>query len=282
MRKIWTLIGCFIILIGVGAMCYPSFANFINQKYAVQVIQKYQENVDNREQTEIDGLIGLANQYNKTLPNGYPADPFTGDNISEKAKTEFKDFFMLKPEAMIGYLEIPSQRLYLPIKYGTSESALSESCGLVENSSLPVGGKGTHAVIAGHSGMASTRNLSDIDKLKKGEMFFVHVLDRHYAYKVDKISVILPDETDELQLVNDKDYVTLVTCTPFGVNDHRLLVRGERVEYEFSEDKLKLPALGQLKDTGLWIFILSCAGSAALLICIIALIVKFSFRKKHK
>ncbi len=268
-KNVKRLIAFLIITGGIVLICYPSFASFINQQFANRDIADYDARMENTSEAKLKKDMQMAYDYNATLPGGYPADPFTGSNIRDFKGTEFEDFWMVKTGAMIGYVEVLSVDIYLPIYYGTSDKVLDKGAGLLEDTSLPVGGKGTHAVISAHTGMASKNLFTDIDQMKKGDLFFIHVLNRDFAYKVDQIKVVLPEETDDLLIEEGKDLVTLLTCTPFGVNDHRLLVRGQRTDYDFSKDSKDAVDPGVFLKHYLWLIVI-CAAAAAVSGIIIA------------
>jgi sortase A len=278
MRKnIKLLIGILIIIGGIAVMSYSSFANYINQKNTFDKIVQYDDKIAAMKQEELDANMQMAYAYNASLPVDFPANPLLNSNIRDFSGTKFEKFFMVQPDAMIGYVEAPDINVYLPIYYGTSEKVLNEGSGLVDNTSLPVGGAGTHAVISAHTGMASRKLFTDLDKMEKGNIFFVHVLDQHFAYQVDQIKVVLPTETDDLKIEKGQDYVTLLTCTPFGINDHRLLVRGKRIPYDFNQKKGSAALRAkQYKNTILWMIIL---GIAALTVMVIGFV---KFRRKRK
>lgn len=229
------LLGLLIILVGICTMAYPRIANYVNQQFAVKDIADYNTEMAKTEESTIERLISIAKEYNKLLPLSYPADPFSGDGINYVQQQDYQDFELLQPAVMLGYVEVPSAKIYVPMYYGTSNTVLDKGVGVLENSSLPVGGEGTHAVIVGHNGMASRRIFTDLEDVKEGDIFFVHVLNKDFAYQIDQIKTVLPDEVEELRIIKDSDFVTLLTCTPFGVNDHRLLVRGHRIDYDFSQ-----------------------------------------------
>ena len=237
LRKISQILAGLIILGGIGMMCYPSFANFINQQFQTKEISNYNTQVEDMSDQDIQDALNLAEAYNASLPAAYPADPFTGENVRDFTGTEFEQFSMVQQGEMLGYVEIPCIDVYLPVYYGTSEEVLQKGAGLVDNTSLPVGGEGTHAVISAHTGLASKKFFTDLTEMKEGDLFFIHVLNMDLAYQVNQIKVVLPEDVEDLMIQEDKDYVTLLTCTPFGINDHRLLVRGERIDYDFSEDE---------------------------------------------
>lgn len=277
-KKPSRLIALIIIIGGVILVSYPSFANFINKQFAYNNINEYKEQMKDTDEEELEKTIQTAYAYNATLPGGYPADPFTGENISNLQGTEFESFWMVREDAMLGYVEIPSINVYLPIYYGTSEKVLEDGAGVVLNTSLPVGGKGSHSVISAHTGMASKKLFTDLNLMKEGDMFFIHVLNKNFAYKVDQIKVVLPTETDDLQIEKDKDLVTLLTCTPFGINDHRLLVRGERIDYDFSQQgNIAVEPEAALNDY-LWMIV----SGIALLALVIAIICRLVKKKRDK
>lgn len=219
-KRPFPIVPLLIILAGVLIFNYPNIATLVNDVFANREVTEYKKTVESMDERELKELMSKAKEYNQSLSQGFPADPFTGSNITDFSGTEFENFSMVKPGTIVGYLEIPSINIYLPVSYGTTEEVLDQGIGLLENTSLPVGGPGTHAVISGHTGLASRKLFTDLDQMKEGDLFFLHVLDQHFAYKVDQIKVVLPDETKYLQIEESKDYVTLLTCTPFGINDH--------------------------------------------------------------
>lgn len=235
LRKIVKVFILLMFICGIGMISYPSIANYINNKFAKATIEEYQEYIASSNEKKIQELTQEALDYNQSLPKSFPADPFSQDHISDLRKKGFKDFEMIQKNALIGYLEIPKIDVYLPIYYGTSEDVLNKGIGLIENTSLPVGGEGTHAVLAAHSGLPSQKLFTDLRMLEENDIFFVHVLNQHFAYQVNQIKVVLPTEVNDLMIEKNHDYVSLLTCTPYGINTHRLIVRGERIQYEFEK-----------------------------------------------
>ncbi len=280
-RRIADIFFLCVVIGGLIAVCYPSFSTYINQRYANNEIVEYQESMEQSSEERLAELKDLANRYNAMLPITFPADPFTGSNINDFEGTEFEDFFMVQVGNMLGYVEIPSIDIYLPVYYGTTDEVLNEGLGLLENTSLPVGGESTHAVISGHTGLASKKLFTDLVLMEEGDIFFIHVLNEHFAYQVDQIKVVWPYETDELYIEEGEDYVTLLTCTPFGVNDHRLLVRGTRIAYDFTSEDDSQVTPRVLADNYLWMIVL---GAVALIIVltIVVRIVKRDRRKKRE
>lgn len=251
-KKIKRLIASLILMGGIILICYPSFSSFINQQFANKEIASYKTNMKDASEQELRETMQMAYKYNETLPRAYPADPFTRNNISSMKGTEFENFWMVQEGAMIGYVEIPSINTYLPIYYGTSKEVLEKGAGVVGNTSLPVGGKGTHSVLSAHTGMASKKLFTDLNLVKEDDIFFIHILNQNFAYQVDQIKIVLPEDTQDLYIEKDKDYVTLLTCTPFGINDHRLLVRGERIDYDFSQKKINNIKMKTMLRDYLW------------------------------
>ncbi|AQW25456.1 class C sortase [Clostridium perfringens] len=217
LKRIYFSILILITLIAIGFLLYPSFSNYINNKFAVSTISDYTEKINNVKDEEVDDLIKNINKYNYDLFNG-------------TAENELPDCLNIHEGDVLGYIEIPSINIKLPIYYGTSVDILKKGVGVLEGTSLPVGGENTHSVLSAHTGLANQKLFTDIDKLKDGDVFYLHILKKDLAYKVNQIKVIHPDEIDELKISDDKDYVTLLTCYPYGINTERLLVRGERTD----------------------------------------------------
>ncbi|WP_415301019.1 class C sortase [Clostridium perfringens] len=217
LKRIYFSILILITLIALGFLLYPSFSNYINNKFAVSTISDYTEKINNVKDEEVDDLIKNINKYNYDLFNG-------------TAENQLPDCLNIHEGDVLGYIEIPSINIKLPIYYGTSVDILKKGVGVLEGTSLPVGGENTHSVLSAHTGLANQKLFTDIDKLKDGDVFYLHILKKDLAYKVNQIKVIHPDEIDELKISDDKDYVTLLTCYPYGINTERLLVRGERTD----------------------------------------------------
>ena len=217
LKRIYFSILILITLIALGFLLYPSFSNYINNKFAVSTISDYTEKINNVKDEEVDDLIKNINKYNYDLFNG-------------TAENELPDCLNIHEGDVLGYIEIPSINIKLPIYYGTSVDILKKGVGVLEGTSLPVGGENTHSVLSAHTGLANQKLFTDIDKLKDGDVFYLHILKKDLAYKVNQIKVVHPDEIDELKISDGKDYVTLLTCYPYGINTERLLVRGERTD----------------------------------------------------
>ena len=225
-RKNTIIIICFILVILLGAAAYPLIASINNEHTQSLVQTEYEEKLQQLDTSEIDAALAAAREYNKTISTVQIEDV-------DKIKADlppYEDLLNLANNGIMGYIMIPAINIDLPIYHGTTGAAMEKGAGHMEGTSLPVGGIGTHAVISAHSGMASAKLFTDLDKLKLGDMFFITVCNQKLAYEVDNIAVVEPTDIDLIRIDTQQDYVTLLTCTPYGVNTHRLLVRGHRVE----------------------------------------------------
>ena len=211
--------------VALGLLLYPLVGELLSEKYHSDVKTTYTEAIADTDDAELTAQREAAEQYNAML-SGTASISEGGASAPPLAYAE-----QLTVGGIMCYVDIPKINVYLPVQHGTGAETLEKSVGHVVGTSLPVGGSSTHAVLSAHSGMASSKLFSDIDQLAAGDVFYIHVLGDTLAYKVDAIHTVLPTDTSLLQIEDSKDYVTLVTCTPFGVNTHRLLVRGHRVLY---------------------------------------------------
>jgi sortase A len=209
----------------LGLMLYPLVGELLSERYHSDVETTYTAAIADADDAELTAQRQAAEQYNAML-SGTAAITEGGASAPPLPYAE-----QLTVGGVMAYVDIPKINVYLPVQHGTDAETLERAVGHVVGTSLPVGGSSTHAVLSAHSGMASSKLFSDIDQLAVGDMFYIHVLGEVLAYKVDAINTVLPTDTSLLQIENGKDYVTLVTCTPFGVNTHRLLVRGHRIPY---------------------------------------------------
>ena len=210
--------------VALGLLLYPLIGELMNEKYHSDVETTYTAAIADTNDAELTAQRQAAQQYNAMLANATISEG--GASAPPLAYAE-----QLTVGGVMAYVDIPPIGVYLPVQHGTGAETLEKSVGHVVGTSLPVGGSSTHAVLSAHSGMASAKLFSDIDQLEKGDAFYIHVLGDTLAYKVDSINTVVPTDTSLLQIEEGKDLVTLVTCTPFGVNTHRLLVRGHRVPY---------------------------------------------------
>lgn len=209
----------------LGLLLYPLVGEFLSERYHSDIETVYTVAIEGTDKTELTAQREAAQQYNAML-SGAATIAEGGASAPPLAYAE-----QLTVGGVMAYVDIPKINVYLPVQHGTEADTLERAVGHVAGTSLPVGGSSTHAVLSAHSGMASSKLFSDIDQLEKSDVFYIRVLGEVLAYEVDAINTVLPTDTRLLQIENGKDYVTLVTCTPFGVNTHRLLVRGHRVPY---------------------------------------------------
>ncbi|MEI3510366.1 MAG: class C sortase [Anaerostipes sp.] len=221
-----------IILFGFALLSYPFISNYMFEKSAGSTIKSYEKQAKTYDQKQKEQAFRKAEEYNKDLIKSVVqlTDPFKVKKSNGETLI-YNNILNIDHSGVMGYLEIPCISVNLPIYHGTDAEILERGVGHLAASSIPVGGKSTHSVLTGHTGLSSAKLFTDLTEMKKEDLFFIHVLDRTLAYKVDQISVVRPEDTRKLQIVKGKDYVTLVTCTPYGVNDHRLLVRGVRTKY---------------------------------------------------
>ena len=211
-------------VVALGLLLYPRVGELLSEKYHSDVETAYTAAIEDTDDAELTAQREAAEQYNTMLSGATITEG--GADAPPLAYAQ-----QLTVGGVMAYVDIPKIGAYLPVQHGTEADTLEKSVGHVVGTSLPVGGSSTHAVLSAHSGMASAKLFTDIDQLVKGDVFYIHVLGEVLAYEVDQIATVLPSDTSLLQIEEDKDYVTLITCMPFGVNTHRLLVRGHRVPY---------------------------------------------------
>jgi sortase A len=211
-------------LVGICILLYPAFSDFWNSKTQSHAITNYESVLENLEPEDYTAIFEAAHIYNKTLyETEYPL-------MDHKSVAGYYDTLRITDNDMIGYLKIDRIGVELPIYHGTSDNVLNKGVGHLEGSSLPVGGENTHCVMSAHRGLPSAKLFTDLDRLEKGDTFQIIILDQVLTYQVDQIKVITPTEVADLQIIEGGDYCTLFTCTPYGINTHRLLVRGVRIE----------------------------------------------------
>lgn len=225
-------------LAGLTMFLYPVISNVWNQYRNSLLAVHYKQTVQKQDTSKLDAEWAEAEAYNKSHTQNYIKDAFTQ---SEQYILTHPYDNLLNPDGneIMGSLEIPKINVTLAIYHGMGEEALSKGCGHVEGTSLPIGGKSSHSVLAAHRGLAGAKLFTDLDQIGKGDVFYLHILDKTLAYKVDRIIVCEPDDVSGLELEEGKDLVTLLTCTPYGVNSHRLLVRGTRIPYEEAKEQEK-------------------------------------------
>lgn len=231
---VWNIFFARVFLAGAGVFLYPTVSDMWNQYRNVRLVSRYDEAVTDLSDNEYEKLWNEAKEYNAEHPVNSIVDAF-GEKDDYVLTQPYDQVLDPNGEGLMGSIEIPKINAKLAIYHGLSKTVLEKGVGHVEGTSLPVGGKSTHAVLAAHRGLPSAKLFTDLDQMKKGDIFILHILGKNLAYKVDQIRTVLPEETGELDIVEGEDHVTLVTCTPYGVNTHRLLVRGIRTKYAEGE-----------------------------------------------
>lgn len=229
-----------IVIAGFLLLAYPFLSNYLFEKSAGSTVESYQEKTDMMDQKIKEKVLDEARGYNENLLRSsiQLTDPFKTKKINGET-VFYNNILNVDRSEIMGYVKIPCISVDLPIYHGTSAEVLERGIGHLAASSFPIGGESTHAVLTGHTGFSSAKLFTDLTEMKKGDLFFIHVLDKKLAYRVDRITVVKPDDTRNLQIIDGEDHVTLLTCTPYGVNDHRLLVRGKRTRYHEKEEQTK-------------------------------------------
>lgn len=257
-KKYSNIIIAAIFIIGLSLLLYPTIANKWNTYRQSQLISNYDDKVS---QMEKDGTIDYeaewkkAQDYNNALVPMILPDSFAIADAKEERDSSYEACLNIIGDGIMGTVEIPKIDVKLPIYHYTTEEVLKNAAGHLEGSSLPIGGESTHSVISAHRGLPSAILFTDLDKMKKGDHFMIHVLDDVLCYEVDKISVVKPDDTSNLNVVEGEDLMTLLTCTPYGVNTERLLVRGHRVPYEETYNEEKESSISLETNYILWVII---------------------------
>lgn len=218
-----------VLLAGLSLLLYPTLSDYWNSFHHSRAIVTYSEGLASIDEETYNRIWDEAAEYNSSLQKRTNAYLLT-----DEQKEKYKDLLNVNGDGMIGYIEIPSIDCSLPIYHGTSDRTLQTAIGHLEWTSLPIGGVSTHSVLSGHRGLPSAKLFTNLDKLGEGDIFYIHVLDETLAYAVDQILIVEPDDVKDLKIIEGEDYCTLVTCTPYGINTHRLLVRGHRIKIEES------------------------------------------------
>ena len=230
-NKILTVFIVLILAAGVGMLSYPAISNLFHEMNQSNAISGYKESLEDLSKDKIRAMKEDAKEYNdKLIGTVVLTDPFDPQALN-KLNSDYWNLLNPAQDGVMGYIDIPKIKVHQVVYHGTGEEELRKGVGHLENSSLPIGGNGTHSIISGHTGLPTAKIFTDLEEIKEGDLFYLHVLDEILAYKVDKIKVVEPSDTGDFVIDMKKDYVTLVTCTPYGVNSHRLLIRGERTKY---------------------------------------------------
>ena len=271
-KQLSTIILILIFLVGLSLLLYPTVSDYWNSLHQSRAIAQYSEEVANLDNEQYDKLWAQAEAYNEMLIG--KAQRFV---LSEEEKAKYEQLLDLSGTGIMGYIEIPEIKCSLPIYHGTDEAVLQIAVGHIEGSSLPVGGPGTHAVLSGHRGLPSARLFTDLDKLDTGDTFILRVLDETLTYEVDQILIVEPHELAALEIEPGKDYCTLVTCTPYGINTQRLLVRGHRVENQEQAQAVRVTADAMQIDP---LIVAPLVAVPLLLLLLVLLLVKTGNKRK--
>ena len=272
-KKIPNIIFGLIFIAGLCIFLYPSVSNYINSRNQSRAISNYEEMVNNISEEDYSKMWSEAIAYNEEL-----AKKPLNFELSDEEREEYNKILNVSGTGVIGYIEIENIGVNLPIYHGTAESVLQVGIGHLEGTSFPTGTKSTHAVLSGHRGLPSSKLFSDLDQMIVGDTFLLHILDQTFAYQIDKINIVLPEETNDLAIVDNEEYVTLVTCTPYGVNTHRMLVRGKRVDYS-EETRLIVPADALRYNT---MVVAPFIGAPILIIAFVVFLIRTSRPKRVK
>lgn len=224
-KHLSTILLVLALLAGVSLLLYPSVSDYWNSMHATQAVTDYAQQVENMDHTKYDQMLRAAADYNRSL-----LERSSDYALTDAQKQQYEELLSMDGSGMIGYIEIPEIKVQLPIYHGTSDGVLQIAVGHLDWTSLPVGGESTHCVLSGHRGLPSATLFTNLDRLDNGDTFIIRVLDEVLTYEVDQILIVEPDDVSALTIEDGKDLCTLVTCTPYGINSHRLLVRGHRVE----------------------------------------------------
>ncbi|MDE7058876.1 MAG: class C sortase, partial [Lachnospiraceae bacterium] len=243
----------------VGIFLYPSVSDWWNSMHATRAISGYVTAVEDLSAQEREDMLNVARAYNETLPNGVDFD------LTDEEREEYNNILDVTGTGIMGYVQISAIGVNLPVYHSVDEGVLQIAVGHIPGSSLPVGGERTHAVLSGHRGLPSAKLFSDLDQMVEGDTFTLNIMDQTITYMVDQIRIVLPEETDDLAIQAGRDYCTLVTCTPYGVNTHRMLVRGRRIENIAGEvvvvaEAVRIPNYIVIPAVGIPLLFLSLAG----------------------
>lgn len=271
-KKNWSnIILIVVFFVGLSVLLYPTVSDYWNSLHQSRAIATYSDAVEEMDTSDYERMWAEADAYNEKLyESGH------GLGLAEDEKEEYESILDVSGTGIMSYIEIPSIKCSLPIYHGTDEAVLQIAVGHIEGSSLPVGGVNTHCVLSGHRGLPSAKLFSDLDKLEEGDLFMIRTLDQTLTYEVDQIRIVLPEEIDDLKIVEGEDLCTLVTCTPYGINTHRLLVRGHRVANQEDAENIRVTAEAMQVDTRIVAAFVAVPILLVLLICLLV-----STRKKR-
>lgn len=261
-----------IFITGLGILLYPIISNLLMNIFQTTAIQEYNYTVEQMEQDRIEEILSEARVYNEQFKNTIVVDPFSQEAESS-VNSEYNE--ILNIDGTMGYIEIPKIDVNLPIFHGTSEEVLKKGVGHIDTTPLPIGGEGNHSVLSAHRGLPSAKLFTDLDKLEIGDVFIIKMLTETLVYRIDQIKVVEPTDTQYLQAEEGEDYITLITCTPYAINTHRMLVRGTRIDTDEYLASINNSNLDNEKQSVNYLFIF-------IIVVLIILIVIFIFKKARR
>ena len=261
-----------IFITGLGILLYPIISNLLMNIFQTTAIQEYNYTVEQMQQDRIEEILSEARIYNEQFKNTVVVDPFSQEAENNKS-SEYNE--ILNIDGTMGYIEIPKINVNLPIFHGTSEEVLKRGVGHIETTPLPIGGEGNHSVLSAHRGLPSAKLFTDLDKLEIDDVFMIKMLTETLVYRIDQIKVVEPTDTQYLQAEEGEDYITLITCTPYAINTHRMLVRGTRIDTDEYLASINNSNLDSEKESVNYLFIF-------IIVVLVILIVIFIFRKARR
>ncbi len=271
-KNLSTILLVFVFLIGLSLLLYPTVSDYWNSFRQSRAIVNYQESVAKLDNDTYEKILSQAHAYNETF-----LETGTRFDVTDEEMEKYEQLLNVTGRGIMGYIEIPAINCNLPVYHGVEDSVLQKAIGHIVGTSLPVGGRGTHCVLSGHRGLPRAKLFTDLDRVVKGDVFMLHILDETLTYEVDQILIVEPHEVEELTIDADKDYCTLVTCTPYGINSHRLLVRGHRVANQSgSTVRITADAI-QIEP----IFVAPLVATVLLIILLLLLLIRFRRRNKE-
>lgn len=291
MKRKLAIFGIILIFVaGIGTMSYPLVSSVINNIESRSHVEEYTKTTKQLSSEETLEMFKRAEEYNQSLTNNVIiTDPFD-EKAYKKIGANYENALNVDGNGLIGYIDIPKINVYLPIYHGTTEKILAKGAGHLQNTSLPVGGESIHSVISAHTAYPGETFFDYLTDMREGDEFYVHVLDRVLKYEVDSIKVVLPEETDDLRVIRGEDHVTLLTCTPYSINTHRLLVRGKRVAYDDSKYITTGASAASFGDEGIfflgykipyWTAAIIIVGFVAIVVIIVIISLRRSKKKKR-
>ena len=261
-----------IFITGLGILLYPIISNLLMNIFQTTAIQQYNYTVEQMQQDKIEEILSEARVYNEQFKNTIVVDPFSQEAESS-VNSEYNE--ILNIDGTMGYIEIPKINVNLPIFHGTSEEVLKKGVGHIDTTPLPIGGEGNHSVLSAHRGLPSAKLFTDLDKLEIDDVFMIKMLTETLVYRIDQIKVVEPTDTQYLQAEEGEDYITLITCTPYAINTHRMLVRGTRIDTDEYLASINNSNLDSEKESVNYLFIF-------IIVVLVILIVIFIFRKARR